>query len=154
MAYGATGIVLHGWSIGASMALHTAANSALRHRVLGLVLDSPVLDWQATLRALAAARGIPAPLLPLAVRAAEGRTGLHDSVLPEVADPERLSVPTLVAHGPDDTLAPWHVSREFADRRRDLVTLHTVRRAPHAAMWNADPKAYEEALRRFLVPLL
>ncbi|MYU18632.1 hypothetical protein GTZ78_50110, partial [Streptomyces sp. SID8361] len=154
VAYGATGVVLHGWSIGASMALHTAVNSALRHRVVGLVLDSPVLDWRATLCALAAARGIPAPLLPLALRAAEGRTGLHDSRLPEVADPERLSVPTLLAHGPDDTLAPWHVSRELVGRRRDLVTLHTVRQAPHAAMWNADPKGYEEALRRFLIPLL
>ncbi|MDG4863558.1 hypothetical protein P8605_36000, partial [Streptomyces sp. T-3] len=72
--YGAENVVLHGWSTGASMALHAAANSALRDRISGLVLDSPVLDWETTLRALAAARRTPSALLPLAVRAAQGRT--------------------------------------------------------------------------------
>ncbi|MET7937301.1 alpha/beta fold hydrolase [Streptomyces sp. NPDC005322] len=151
--YGAQDIVLHGWSTGATMALHAAANSALRHRVRGIVLDSPVLDWRATLRALALAHGTPAALLPLVMRAAEGR-GLGESALAEACDPERLAVPTLLFHGPDDTLAPWSVSRELAARRSELVTLHTVRQAPHAAMWNADPHGYEEVLRRFLTPLL
>jgi len=152
--YGAESVVLHGWSTGASMALHAAANSALRHRLSGIVLDSPVLDWRATLRALARARRTPAALLPLAVRAVEGRTGLHDGKLAEAADPESLPVPTLIVHGPDDTLAPWDASRELAAARPELVTLHPVRHAPHAAMWNADPRGYEEALRRFLTPLI
>ncbi|MGP3638306.1 alpha/beta hydrolase family protein, partial [Streptomyces sp. 24-1644] len=69
--YGAHSVIVHGWSTGASMALHAAVNCALRDRITGLVLDSPVLDWRATLRALAAARGVPAALLPLAVRAAQ-----------------------------------------------------------------------------------
>jgi pimeloyl-ACP methyl ester carboxylesterase len=63
-------------------------------------------------------------------------------------------VPALVLHGPDDTVAPWSATRAFADRRPDLVTLRAVRHAPHAAMWNADPERYEEAVRRFLTPLL
>ncbi|MDX3204500.1 hypothetical protein PV374_43815, partial [Streptomyces scabiei] len=46
-----------------------------------------------------------------------------------------------VAHWADTALRP------------DRVTLRTVRQAPHGAMWNADPKAYEESLRRFLTPL-
>ncbi|MET7763847.1 alpha/beta fold hydrolase [Streptomyces sp. NPDC005336] len=152
--YGAQDIVLYGWSTGATMALHAAANSALRHRVNGIVLDSPVLDWQATLRALAMARGTPAALLPLVIRAAEGRAGLGESALAEASDPERLAVPTLLVHGPDDTLAPWDLSRELVARRSEMVSLHTVRQAPHAAMWNADPQGYEEVLRRFLTPLL
>ncbi|WP_455355824.1 alpha/beta hydrolase [Streptomyces sp. SYSU K217416] len=151
--YGAERIVLHGWSTGASMALHAAANSAMRDRITGLVLDSPVLDWQTTLRALASARRTPAPLLPLAVRAAQGRTGL-DSERPAPADADAVRVPTLIFHGPDDVLAPWRYSRDLAALRPDLVTLHTVPGAPHAAMWNADPAAYEEALRRFLTPLM
>ncbi|MBL1097242.1 alpha/beta hydrolase [Streptomyces coffeae] len=152
--YGAHRVVLHGWSTGGAMALHAAVNSALRHRVNGIVLDSPVLDWQATLRALAVARGTPAALMPLVIRAAEGRTGLHGSRFTEAADPGRLTVPVLIVHGPDDTLAPWSVSRELAERRSELVTLHPVADAPHGAMWNADPRGYEEALRRFLTPLL
>lgn len=151
---GAEHVVLYGWSVGATMALHAAERSGQRDRITGLVLDSPVLDWEATLRALATARRTPGPLLPLAVRAAQGRTGLRGGRLPVVADPGRLHVPTLIVHGPDDVLAPWYPSRELAARRPELVTLHTVSDAPHGAMWNADPTGYEETLRRFLTPLM
>ncbi|MEV0257853.1 hypothetical protein AB0H82_26795 [Streptomyces sp. NPDC050732] len=151
---GAERVVLHGWSTGAAMCLHAAAHSALRDRVGGLVLDSPVLNWETTLRALAGARRTPGPLLPLAVRAAQGRTGLRGDRLPAAANPGALRVPTLVVHGPDDAVAPWDLSRRLAEQRPDLVTLHPVPDAPHGAMWNADPAGYEEVLRRFLTPLL
>ncbi|WP_053759588.1 MULTISPECIES: alpha/beta hydrolase [Streptomyces] len=153
--HGAERVVLYGWSTGAAMALRAAVHSAMRDRIQGLVLDSPVLNWAATLRALAAARHTPAPLLPLAVRAAQGRTGLYDGRAEAAdADPARLTVPALILHGPDDEVAPWVFSRRLAGRRPDLITLHTVRNAPHNAMWNADPVTYEEALRRFLTPLM
>ncbi|MER7518855.1 hypothetical protein [Streptomyces sp. NPDC126499] len=151
---GAANVVLYGWGTGAAMALHAAASSGVRDRIRGLVLDSPVLDWEATLRNLASARRVPGLLLPLVVRAAQGRTGLHGDRLQEAADPHALRVPTLLFHGPDDTLAPWAGSRRLAELRPDLVTLTTVLQAPHAAMWNADPLRYEEALRRFLTPLV
>ncbi|MCX5413427.1 alpha/beta hydrolase [Streptomyces sp. NBC_00059] len=152
--YGAENVIVHGWSTGASMALHAAVNSALRDRIRGLVLDSPVLDWKTTLRALASARGVPSALMPLAVRAAQGQTGLYGARLLDTSVPTALHAPALIFHGPDDTLAPWQQSREFAARRPDLVTLHSVPEAPHGAMWNADPAGYEEALRRFLTPLM
>ncbi|MGV9250179.1 alpha/beta hydrolase family protein [Streptomyces sp. NPDC003697] len=152
--HGAERVVLHGWSTGATMALHAATHSALRDRISGLVLDSPVLDWQTTVRALASARHTPGVLLPLAVRAAQGRTGLHGEGAVAAAHSVRITVPTLIFHGPDDTVAPWRFSRRLADRHPNLVALHTVRQAPHGAMWNADPDAYEEVLRRFLTPLM
>ncbi|MDX6349833.1 MAG: uncharacterized protein QOF84_4623 [Streptomyces sp.] len=152
--HGARRLVLYGWSIGATMALRAADHSPLHNRVSGLVLDSPVLDWRSTVREAAANHGVPAPLLPLGVRAAEGRTGLHAARLTDSADPARLRVPTLIFHGPDDTLAPWAPSRRLAESRPDLVSLQTVTEAPHAAMWNRDPDRYEEALRRFLTPLV
>lgn len=58
--HGARQVVLLGWSTGATMALRTAALSGVRERIAGLVLDSPVLSWETTLRALAAARRTPA----------------------------------------------------------------------------------------------
>ncbi|MFF4258146.1 alpha/beta hydrolase family protein [Streptomyces sp. NPDC001663] len=149
--YGAEHVVLHGWSTGATMALRAAAHSGMRERISGLVLDSPVLDWTTTLRALASARRTPAALLPLAVRAAQGRTGLEGDRTAENVLP---TVPTLIFHGPDDTLAPWEHSRRLVNAHPNLIALHTVPNAPHSAMWNADPKAYEEALRRFLTPLM
>ncbi|MFE1251590.1 alpha/beta hydrolase [Streptomyces sp. NPDC058735] len=152
--YGARQIVLHGWSTGATMALRAAERSELRERVSGLVLDSPVLSWEATLRALASARHTPGALLPLAVRAAQGRTGLYGDRAAQDPSSEALRVPALVFHGPGDTVAPWRLSRRLAAARPDLVTLRTVAGAPHGAMWNADPQGYEEALRRFLTPLM
>ncbi|MFE7132927.1 alpha/beta hydrolase [Streptomyces sp. NPDC057638] len=152
--HGANKVVLYGWSTGATMALHAAANSPLRDRVSGLVLDSPVLDKGATLRALAAARHTPGPLVPFAVRAAQSRAGLYGAPRMTMADAQAIRVPVLIFHGPDDALAPWGPSRELAAGHPRLISLHTVRDAPHAAMWNADPARYEEALRRFLTPLM
>ncbi|MCK7621923.1 hypothetical protein MUU72_02075 [Streptomyces sp. RS10V-4] len=152
--HGARAVVLHGWSTGATMALRTATASALRDRISGLVLDSPVLDRHATVRALATARHVPRALLPLAVRAAEGHTGLPVDRPDDAVDPDGLTMPVLLFHGAEDTLAPWSASRRFAARRPELITLQTVGQAPHAAMWNADPGRYEETLRRFLTPLM
>ncbi|MFD5159008.1 alpha/beta hydrolase [Streptomyces hawaiiensis] len=152
--HGARQVVLHGWSTGATMALRAAERSGLRDRVCGLVLDSPVLAWETTLRALASARRTPGALLPLAVRAAQGRTGLSGDRVAGPAPSDGPRVPALVFHGPDDTVAPWQLSRRLAAARPDAVALRTVGNAPHGAMWNADPKAYEEALRRFLTPLM
>lgn len=174
IGHGARQVVLLGWSTGATMALRAAAHSDLRDRISGLVLDSPVLHWETTLRALAAARRTPGALLPLAVRAAQGRVGLHTDPLtapgppapapaggtpvgtpaPDTAGHPWPLTPTLIFHGPDDMVAPWHHSRRLAAAHPDRVALHTVRHAPHGAMWNADPDAYEEALRRFLTPLM
>jgi pimeloyl-ACP methyl ester carboxylesterase len=164
MGRGAVRVILHGWSSGATMALRAASELSPRvrrigensaaGRISGLVLDSPVLDWRHTLRALAAARHIPRPLVPLAVRAAQGRSGMRADQLMRVADPYTLEVPTMLVHGPDDAIASWSASQRFAAAREELITSHMVPRAPHAAMWNADPEGYEEALRRFVTPLM
>lgn len=152
--YGAERLVLYGWSTGATMALRAADHSPLRGRISGLILDSPVLDWKSTVRAAAFSHGVPGALVPLGIRAAEGRTGLHAERIAAAVEPGRLSVPALVVHGPGDTLSSWSGSRQLAAERPDLVTLHTVPGASHSAMWNVDPAPYEEALRRFLTPLM
>ncbi|RBM17036.1 alpha/beta hydrolase [Streptomyces sp. PT12] len=151
---GARRVVLYGWSAGGAMALRAAAHSPERTRLCGLVLDSPVLDPEATLRALAAQRGVPRPLLPLAVRAARGGFGLDPADRPpSFPHGARGALPVLLLHGPDDTVAPWAASRDLAARHAGNTVLHAVPDAEHAALWNADPAAYEERLGRFLTPL-
>ncbi|MFF2376775.1 alpha/beta hydrolase [Streptomyces xiamenensis] len=152
---GARRVILHGWSTGATMALYAAAHSPLGHHVAGLVLDSPVLDRAATRRALAARRGVPTPLLPLAVAGAQGGLLPHDADPPPlIPGPHGRPLPVLILHGPGDTVAPWDASRALAARHPEAVVLHTVRQAEHAAMWNADPADYEDVLRRFVTPLM
>jgi pimeloyl-ACP methyl ester carboxylesterase len=154
--HGARRVVLYGWSAGGAMALHTAARSPLRDRVAGLVLDSPVLEPAVTLGALARRRGVPRPLVPLAVRAARGGFGL-DPAGPPPGDPgtsRGTPVPVLLVHGTDDSVAPVEAARALAAAHPGSVTLRAVPGAEHAATWNADPEGYEEALRRFLTPLM
>jgi dienelactone hydrolase len=152
--HGAQQVILYGWSTGATMALHTVAHSEHRDQISGLVLDSPVLDRRATLRALAAGRHVPRFVLPLAERAARARTGVPEGWPVVFDDPVALKVPTLIFHGPADTVAPCRATYDFAQRHPDLVTFQEVPEAAHAAMWNADPDSYEESLRRFLVSLM
>ncbi|MEV6212177.1 hypothetical protein [Kitasatospora sp. NPDC051914] len=152
--HGAGRIVLYGWSLGATMALHTAARSAWRDSLAGLVLDSPVLDWPATVRREAARAGVPAPLAELGALAAEGRSGVDLAGFARLAAGTDLQVPALLLHSPVDAVAPWSASARLAARRDDLVSLHAVPDGAHAALWNADPDGYGEALRRWLTPLL
>lgn len=154
LEHGARQVILYGWSTGATMALHTVAHSEHRDEISGLVLDSPVLDRRATLRALAAAHRVPRIVLPLAERAARARTGVPEGRPVVLDDPQALKVPTLLFHGSADTVAPCSASYDFARRHPDLVTFEEVQGARHAAMWNADPDSYEESLRRFLVSLM
>lgn len=150
---GARRVALYGWSTGATMALRTAAESAAADAVAGLVLDSPVLDWRAAVRALAGRSGasgrlaLPARLRGLAVLAA-GEYGELDTAL---AVP---GAPTLVLAGQADDVAPLAAARAFAARGGDRLLLREVPDGRHAALWNATPDAYGDTLRRFLTPLL
>ena len=69
--HGAEHVILYGWSTGATMALHAAARSALRDRISGLVLDSPVLDWRG--HPAGSGRGPAHPGRPAAARGTRRR---------------------------------------------------------------------------------
>ncbi|MDH6126110.1 alpha/beta hydrolase [Kitasatospora sp. GP82] len=151
---GAGRVILYGWSLGATMCLHTAARSAWRESVSGLVLDSPVIDWSASVRRESVRAGIPSVLAELAALAAEGRTKVDLAGFARLADGTDLHVPTLLLGSRADGIAPIAAARRLADRRVDLVSLHEIPGAEHAQLWNADPDGYAETLRRWLVPLL
>ncbi|MFD0279226.1 alpha/beta hydrolase family protein [Kitasatospora sp. NPDC127111] len=151
---GAGRIILYGWSVGATIALHTAARSAWSSSIGSLILDSPVLDLPATARRDAARAGFRGAAADLGALAAEGRTGVDLADFARIADGTDLRVPTLVLHGPDDPVAPWRAAERLAGRRSDVVSLQAVPGGDHAALWNAHPAHYEELLRRWLTPHL
>ncbi|RKE21755.1 S9 family peptidase [Streptomyces sp. TLI_171] len=154
LAQGAGRVVLYGWSVGATIALHTAARSTWRDRIAGLVLDSPVLDWSETVRRETTRAWSSPALGELGTLAAQGRTDVDLAGFARIASGADLPAPALVLHSPDDPIAPWVAAERLADAREDRVSLHPVPHAEHAALWNADPAGYAEALRRFLTPLL
>ncbi|MGK4580489.1 alpha/beta hydrolase family protein [Kitasatospora sp. HPMI-4] len=151
---GAGRVVLYGWSLGATMCLMAAERSSRQEPIAGLVLDSPILDWSASVRRESVRAGIPSALANLGALAAEGRTKVDLEALARLADGTGLRVPTLLLGSPADSIAPIAAARRLAQRRSDLVSLHEVPGAEHAQLWNADPDGYAEVLRRWLTPLL
>ncbi|MGW2251264.1 alpha/beta hydrolase [Kitasatospora sp. NPDC001660] len=151
---GAGRVILYGWSIGATICLQAAARSAWSSAVVGMVLDSPVLDLPATARRDAVRTGSTRTVAELGALAAEGRTGVGLADVARLAEGAGLHVPTLVLHSPDDPIAPFRAAQHLAAARPDVVSLQAFPGADHTALWNSAPAHYTELLRRWLTPLL
>jgi alpha-beta hydrolase superfamily lysophospholipase len=148
-AAGARRIVLYGWSMGAAIALTALRNEAVPG-VVGLIMDSPVVDWTATLRMQAAMRRLPAPLTWSALRLIEQRIGarLTDLDFRGYQPP----VPTLVLLDADDRLVATEPSREFA--AASGARLVETAGAGHVRSWNIDRARYESSVTGFLGEVL
>jgi len=151
---GARNIILFGWSMGAVIALQLAAEPKLRGIITGLVLDSPILDWVATIKANCARAGLPAWIGTLAIpwldcRALARLTGLVNPVglrrLDWIARAQELAVPTLVFHGTLDTSSPFKLSTRLSTLCPDVVELEGFN-ADHTLSWNSDRERWQAVL--------
>ncbi|GAP53503.1 hypothetical protein AHiyo6_00680 [Arthrobacter sp. Hiyo6] len=156
---GAKQIVLFGWSLGASIALRLADLSAHSDRIVGLVLDAPVMDWTTTLIENAGASGLPRPITALGLRVLQSPqmrwvTGLKDPIdLPRLDWMSRASEikkPVLVLHGLEDPSTPFHVSQKIADLRPDVVHIVSFDTAGHSHEWNVDSGRWEDTAAALL----
>ena len=148
MQNGAQRIIRFGWSMGAAIPLQLVARARYHDIVAGVVLESPVLDWVAVIKANCVRSGLPAATgilaIPwLALRPLSRMVGLPTTIplqsLDWVARPAELAVPTLIIHGTRDDSAPIRVSQELRDLRPDLVDLEAFT-AGHTLSWNSDPE--------------
>ncbi len=155
IARGARRIVLFGWSMGAAIALQLAADPEFAGTIDALVLESPVLDWSATIAANCSRVGLPSWFGALARPWLERPTLARLVGLPGVAALARfswieraheLSVTTVIIHGVDDTSSPIDVSERLAVRRPDLVRLATFP-ADHTMTWNSDPERWRNVVK-------
>jgi pimeloyl-ACP methyl ester carboxylesterase len=156
---GARSVVLFGWSMGASIALQLAADPELRGVVTGLVLESPVLDWVATIRANCERSGLPAWTVVLALPWLNGRRLAHLTGLASpldlrrfdwIARADELSLPTLILHGALDNSSPIQLSTQLRKLRPDVVDLK-VFEADHTMSWNSDCERWRAVLHSWLI---
>ncbi|MFP4148690.1 MAG: alpha/beta hydrolase [Nitriliruptoraceae bacterium] len=153
---GAERIVLAGYSQGASAALSLLRRSEVADRIGGAVLISPLVSLGATLELQAAARGIPAPLIPALLTSTRWittlRSGLDFAQVEHAARADELpaGVPLLLTHGTADTTVPYEPTRELAELLGTQATYAEYADVDHVREWNSDAVRFEADLRALL----
>ncbi len=147
---GAKRFVLYGFSYGAQVSFQALARADDRDRIVGMVLDGPVVSWGSTLAFQAGLRGLPTVIAWAGGGVTELRLNIDLDDFDWIARSDELDVPILIFHGPDDAYVPWEPSRDLAALRPDIVTLEQVDEAGHTRSWNTAPGRYEAAVSAFL----
>jgi hypothetical protein len=150
LAHGARDVVLSGYSMGGQIVMQFMARSSLAKHVIAIVLESPLLDWDATLACRARVLGVPAFATALGKRTAAARGRLDWQELDRVSHLEAVAVPTLIFHGVHDTFVPESVSEAFRRVRPNRTTVIHMPHGDHVEAWNTDPAGYAATLHRWL----
>ena len=150
IAHGAEDLILVGYSMGGSIVTNFLYQSSLAKRVRGLILDAPMINFNATVDLGANERSLPGPFVDLAKFIAKVRFGVDWGELDYLARATELDPPILLFHGDEDDLVPIETSDALAKARPDIVEYVRVPGARHVGSWNVDPAKYEDAVSNFL----
>ncbi|HET7589961.1 MAG TPA: alpha/beta fold hydrolase [Solirubrobacterales bacterium] len=150
LAHGAERVVLIGYSMGGAIVAQFMERSPLAPKVAGLVLDAPVLDWQAVLSFNATKMGFPSFLAKPVEWVIGARIDADWHSLDAISHPDDFQLPILLFHGTEDDVVPISTSDDFAAELPRWVTYFRVPEAGHAEAWNVDPRLYEHRLAAFL----
>ena len=154
MREGARSFVLLGDSMGGAIVSQFIHESPLASRVRALVLDAPVLDWNAVLDLQADERGLPTLLATTTEWAVSLRIDFDWSAFDQIARAREFRMPILLFHGTEDSTVPISSSDAFARALPGLVTYHRVADAGHVESWNVGPSLYARRVRAFLARVL
>ena len=150
LANGASDLVVVGYSMGGGIVANFLYRSPLAERVVGVILDSPMLDFGAIVDLGAQNRNLPEFLTAVAKIISGFRFDIDWETLEYASRFEEISVPVLLFHGDADETVPVRISEMVAESRSDVVTYVLFEGAPHVGAWNVDPERYETAVREFL----
>lgn len=156
---GARRVLVMGWSMGGAIALQIELSSPHQELLVGLILDSPVVDWRVVLDYQARMLRLPTPVTGLAIRAlasewASPVTGTGQAIpfdkLDGVARAAELTHPILILHSDHDGFVPSDASHALAAARPDLVELETFAVARHTKLWNYDQDRWTRTITDWL----
>ena len=154
---GAEKLILVGHSMGGAIVASFLYQSPVAESVVGVVLDAPMLDFDATVDYGASRRSVPVVGLPIpgvltamAKSLAGFRFGIDFEALDYLSRADQLAAPVLLFHGDADKTVPVTTSDALAEARSDIVEYIRGTDVGHTRSWNLDPAAYEEAVTNFL----
>lgn len=150
LGHGAQRVLLVGYSMGGAIVAQFMEHSPLRHRVAGLMLDAPALDWRSILEFNATQMGLPSFLALPVEWAIDARIDPDWKSLDVLSQPGAFHLPILLFHGIEDKLVPIADSDGFAAKLPRWVTYYRVPKAGHTESWNVDPRLYARRLTAFL----
>ena len=148
---GAGNVILFGHSMGGGIIMNFLYESPLAGKVAGVVMDAPVLDFNAPVDLGGRERHLPGFIVSSVKWMTTARFGVDWEAMDYLRDAEKLRVPILLFHGEIDPRIPIETSSELARLRPDLVTLNVYPPAGHVESWNVDNDRYEGELREFLI---
>jgi alpha-beta hydrolase superfamily lysophospholipase len=159
--HGAQRVILVGYSTGATGEMAFLERSELAGTVVGLVFDSPNIDFGRVIKTQARDTAlipglpftVPDSLTATAMLIADLRYDVGWRDIDYVDHDQPLTVPALVFHGDADGTVPLSVSEDFAEAHPDQVRLVITAQADHVRSWNVDRERYERVLEEFLTAL-
>ena len=157
----AEGVVLIGYSMGGGIVTKFLYESPLAEKVRGVVLDSPMLDFGATIDHGASQRSIPVvggtPVLDLIIWIAKNissiRFGIDFDRMDYLSGVNELATPILLFHSDADRKVPVESSDTLAETRPDIVRYVRNSDIDHVRTWNVLRSEYEAAVKDFLLKL-
>jgi alpha-beta hydrolase superfamily lysophospholipase len=150
---GAEQLLLGGNSMGGAIVMSFLYRSPDALKVSGVLLDAPMLDFEATVE-YQAPGALPGVIVDAGEWFASRRFGIDWGELDYLRGAAQLDVPILLFHGLDDEEVPVATSERLAALRPDLVTYMRVAGAGHVRSWNLDPETYEGVIEAFFGQLL
>nr|WP_255671976.1 alpha/beta fold hydrolase [Glycomyces amatae] len=150
LANGAEDVILHGWSMGGAIAATAARKIEDPALIRGIVLDSPVMDWNSTLDMQAEDRNVIAPITWAAKRIVEWRADLDLDGLDQRNFTDEFDMPMLLFVDTADETVDHTATLDFAEGLPADRTTVVTTASGHTAAWNEDPAAYAAALEAYL----
>lgn len=152
-ARGADRVILYGLSMGGAVALETVKRwTGDLPELVGVILDSPLIDAYDVIELGAVKSGLPLPaqLTKLALFVAGLRTGVDFTQLSQARTAATIPVPVMVIAGEADSTVPIAAVDRFTDAVRTPLTYLRLEGVEHVDAWNHDPQSYAQWLRTFI----
>ena len=152
--HGAEQLILMGYSLGGAMILNFLYQSHLADKVVGIILDAPMLNFGATVESGAVNLGVPLVFVAIGKFISALRFDINWEDLNYISRVDQLTLPLLLFHGDADTTVPIEVSDSLATRWLSMLTYVPIHGATHIRSWNINPDLYDKEVSRFLQDLI